>query len=640
MNKTNIRKKIIISLVLIISICGCGKLSVVQPDNDVHNNTDSYSTNEGKYPVNWDLESIYASEQDWIADCEKVTEMFEGYEDFKGKLNNAKNISDYFNFAYFSEITTIQNRLGTYVNLLGMLNTTDPIYKRLSDKYAEMLRTESEYSGFAEEEIFALSLEERKTIFSDPIFGEDIRWLKKYMDDSFVPLSESEEEIVSNLSRGYGYGGYIFDILENVELPYPDITMPNGEEDILDEELYWEILSSPDYSSEFKAETHKLYYSRYENFANTFAALLEENCNQAYANALLNGYDSTKEMELDSYELDTDVYDMLLKACHDNLKQQQRYYELHAKGCGLTEQHIQDLTLLPSEYSRGKTSYDDAVDEVIASLSVLGDDYVDHFTEIVNSGHVDVYPSSTKNTGASENKFGTDMLPWVIYNYNGYSDDISTIAHEMGHAVYDMYAIEYQSPLYTDPPIFTHEVASTTNELLYYTYMINNSKDDDEKLYYLDNVISMFTGTFFRQMMYSEFEDYMYETVEAGGSFDAESMRNKWIELSKYYRGDSVSYYQEDGYYWAKINHFYTPYYVYQYAADIAYAASIAQKITSGDIAARDEYISFLKLGNSRPPIELLNAAGIDPLSEKTYEDAMTFYASLIDEYEALIENR
>ena len=634
-------KLVAITLTVALLVTGCGKgFFKNQDDTDDQEIAGSATIEEGKYQVKWDLSSVYSDEEEWMKDHDKVLQMYEGYDAFKGKLNTPEVINDYFNFAYFGELTRIQEKLGTYVNLLGILDTTDPLYKRLSSKYNDLLNKEDEYNGFADDELFSLPFEKRKEIFSDPIFGDDTKWLSRYLTEDFTPLSDDEEDIIFNLSRGLGYGSYTYDILNNVELPYPEITMPNGEVDILDDELYLDILGNQDYSDEFKETVHKLFYSRYANFANTFASLLEQNCNEAYSYAVIDGYGSTKESELDSYGMTTDVYDMLVDTAHKNMDAQHRYYELHAKACGLEKQHVQDLFIVPSDFQRGKTSYDDAVDEVTEALSVLGDDYVRHFTTMINSGNVDVYPSETKRSGAAENTYSKDYLPWVYFNYKGYSDDISTIAHEMGHAVYDMYSVENQYPKYTQPSIFTHEVASTTNELLYYSYMIDNSKDDEEKLYYLDNAINMFTGTFFRQMMYSEFEDYMYDVVENGGSLDAEEMKEKWLELSQLYRGDSVEYYQEDGYYWAKVSHFYTPYYVYQYAADIAYAASIAQRITSGDKKALDDYIAFLKLGDSMTPTELLNAAGVDPLSEKTYDDAMAFYSSLLDEYEELIENK
>ncbi len=638
--RDNKRKLVAIAVSIALLITGCGNWNFKTPNAIEDQEATTPTIEEGKYPVTWNLSSVYSGEEEWMEDYDRVLDMYNGYEEFKGKLNTPEVINDYFNYAYFGELTKIQEKLGTYVNLLGLLDTTDPLYKRLSSIYNDLLNKEDEYNGFADDELFSLSFEKRKEIFSDPIFNDDTRWLSRYLTEDFTPLSDEEEDIIFNLSRGLGYGSYTYDILNNVELPYPEITMPNGDEDILDDELYLEILGNPDYSNEFKENTHKLFYSRYANFANTFAALLEQSCNEAYSYAVIDGYGSTKESELDSYGLTTDIYDMLMDAAHKNMDEQHRYYELHAKACGLEKQHVQDLFIVPSNFQRGKTSYDDAVDEVTKALSVLGDDYVAHFTKMVNSGQVDVYPTATKKSGAAENTYSLEYLPWVYFNYKGYSDDISTIAHEMGHAVYDMYSVENQYPKYTQPTIFTHEVASTTNELLYYSYMIDNAKDDEEKLYYLDNAINMFTGTFFRQMMYSEFEDYMYDVVENGGSLDAEEMKEKWLELSELYRGDSVEYYQEDGYYWAKVSHYYTPYYVYQYAADIAYAASIAQRITSGDKKALDDYIAFLKLGDSKSPTELLNVAGVDPLSEKTYDDAMEFYKELLDEYEMLIENR
>ncbi len=210
----------------------------------------------------------------------------------------------------------------------------------------------------------------------------------------------------------------------------------------------------------------------------------------------------------------------------------------------------------------------------------------------------------------------------------------------MGHAVYDMFAHENQPIYYASPTIYTHEVASTTNELLYYTYKINNAKDDEEKLYYIENILSMFSGTFFYQVMYSEFEDYIYKAVESGSGLNESDLGDKWMELTDFYRSDYVVSFPDYRYHWASIPHFYYTYYVYQYAADIAYAASIAERITTGEENAADEYIEFLKLGASKKPVELLDVAGIDPLSKDTYKYALDYYGKLVDEYEALVENK
>lgn len=628
-------KGIAATLALIISVTACAS-----PFGGTYDSQDSYSETEGRYPVKWNLDKIYASEEEWQADYDKVMAMFDEYDKYRGKLDNAKTIREYFDYAYFTEMSETQQKLMMYASLGNSLDATDPVYKNLLAKLDAMTREETQKSAFVDDELYALSLEERKKIFSDPLFDGDEYWLRQYLDPDYEPLSEEETLLVSTMSMGMGYGEQVFDILNQVELPYPTIKMPNGKEEDLTDQLYVDIISDPKYSDKFKAEANQTYLTRYEDFANTFAALLEENCSQAYASALIDGFDTTMDEAFDDYDLDTKVFDMLIEAAHEGIPEYQRYLKLHAQGLGLEEQYPYNMGTSVSDFSIGKTDYDDAVDEVIEALGILGDDYIDHFTKIITSEQVDVYPTDNKATGAFENKISSEYYPWVLFNYGGYSDDISTIAHEMGHAVYDQYATENQRKAYNNPTIFTQEVASTTNELLYYDYKLKNAKDDEEKLFYLENAINMFAGTFFTQMMYSEFEDYMYKVVESGQSLDAEDLGDKWAELVEEYRGDAVTTFPASRYQWASIPHFYYVYYVYQYSADVAYAASIADRITSNEPGAVGEYISFLKLGGSEPPVELLSKAGVDPLSDATYDEALAYFKKLVDEYEVLVNEK
>lgn len=637
MNRGNLKRLLAVGLtVSMLTACGVPQISDYYPEEEEYSQIEE----AGKYPVTWDLDSVYASEEEWQADYDKAMEMLSGYDKFKGKLNNAETIKEYFDFAYFTELTRIQTKLWMYANLGNNLDATDGKFKNMLAKIENMDRIEDQKGAFADTEIFELSLEERKKIFSDPIFEGDEYWLKNYVDPDYEPLSEDEKMVASTLSMGMGYGEQIFSILNDVELPYPTIKMPGGSTQELTEECYYQIIGNPGYSDEFKAEANQVYLSRYKGFANTFAALLEENCSQAFAAAVLNNKETTLDDAFSDYDLDTGVFDMLIEAAHKGLPEYQRYLDLHAEGLGLEEQYSYNMSAPVSDYYRGKVSYDEAVDEVIDALSILGDDYIEHFTRIINSGHVDVYPAKNKTSGAFESRLSTEYLPWVLFNYSGYADDVSTIAHEMGHACYDLYSSESQKPGYQNPTIFTQEVASTTNELLYYNYMMNNAESDDEKLFYLECAISMYAGTFFTQMMYSEFEDYMYKVVESGEALDAEDLSDKWAELIKLYRGDSIKYCDDVRYQWASIPHLYYVYYVYQYSADVAYAASIAERISEGEPGAVTEYIEFLKKGNSASPVDLLSSAGIDPLSSETYDYALSYFTSLVDEYERLIKNR
>lgn len=198
--------------------------------------------------------------------------------------------------------------------------------------------------------------------------------------------------------------------------------------------------------------------------------------------------------------------------------------------------------------------------------------------------------------------------------------------------------MDHQESIYADPSIFTQEVASTTNELLYYSYMMEHAATEEERIFHLENMLSTFAGTFFKQALYAEFEDTMYQTVESGGALDAEALSDLWTELYQECRGDTIESFPDSRYGWASIPHFYYNYYVYQYATSVAYAASICERITSGEEGVVEDYLAFLKLGASQSPEELLAVAGVDPLDAETYQRGLDFFSEMVDEYERLVD--
>ena len=595
---------------------------------------------ESALPTTWNLTSVYNSVDEWQADYDTVMEMLNNYEQYRGKLNNAQNIYDYLQFAYFTELTRLQGKLNLYASLGSNLDSTDPVFAQLNAKLSAMNVKEAQLQAFADPEIFALPMEEREAIFSDPIFADCSYAVKRYTDPKSQPLSEEANAAMATVSMALGYPYKAFERMEYVEMPYQTVNMPDGTVRELNDEVYDDIIHSDEYSREFKAEANKLYGSRAKNYINTMATLLEGNARQAYANAILSHFETTREAQLYAYDVNTAVYDMLIECAHAGIEDYQRYYRAHARGLGLDELYTFDMATYVSDFNPGKIKYEDAVAEVIDALGVLGEEYIETFKNILSSGHVDVYPTVTKTTGAFETCPSSDFLPWVLFNYNGYSNDVSTIAHEMGHAMYDALTIENQPKQYHSPTIFTQEVASTTNELIYYNYKMSHAANDDEKLYYLQNALDLFTGTFFTQVMFAEFEDYFYQIVEAGDALDGEALSDKYLELMNKYQGDAVISFPEAKYRWADIPHFYYVYYVYQYATSITYAASIAQGILGGKENAVEDYLSFLKAGRSADPQTLLSIAGVDPLKEETYRAAMDYFKGLVDEYERLVDAR
>ncbi len=590
----------------------------------------------GNYPTEWDLTLLYKNEKEWNADYDKADKLLDKVKDYKGKLNTAENIYDYLEFVELGEYYDLYSKMNAYVSYGSSLDASDGTITKLKAKLNVLNAKKNTVTAFAEPEIFQMSLAERKKLFSDPIFKDMTYWLKDYTDPDYKPLTEEELVVLSTLGVAQGYTENAYSVLMNVDIQRPMITMPDGTEKELTDSVYDEIVYSKDYDEEFKAKANELMLVTGKQYANTFATLLEGKMQEAYAEAKINGYDSTMEYAFSDYDMDTKVYDMLIDAAHKGSSDYQRYYDIHKKGLGLDKQYAYHMAESVADYYPEKVKYDDAMNEVMDSLNVLGTDYMDVFKKILTSGHIDVYPKDTKESGAyMDNRYIKD-LPWVLYNYNDLSSGISTLAHEMGHACYGELSAENQPVQYASPTIFTHEVASMTNEILYNTYKINNAKTDDEKLYYLEAFIKMYSSSFFGQMMFAEFEDYAYKKVEAGEGLDAEDLSDKYMELIKKYRADGVVTFPDAKYNWTEVPHFYYVYYVYQYSADIVYATSIAGRILDEEEGAAQEYIEFLKLGNSDTPVNLLKKAGVNPLDKETYDYALNYYKKLIDEYEKL----
>ena len=592
------------------------------------------------YPTKWDLTELYASEDEWMADYDAAMELIPQIESFRGTLNTAQGLYDYLQFYALGELTRLENKMFLYAQMGYSLDASDPVFSTMLAKLETLFSMENQYNAFVENEIFSLPLETRQEILSDPLLEPLAYYLEGYLDEEYEPFSEETNEVLAILSPAMNRAEGIYNVLQYVDLPDPTIEMPDGTTADLTNELYSQIVYSDEYDREFKALCNLAILTQYTGFANTFAALLESCIASNWAYAQLDGYETSREAALANSDVDPAVYDMVIEAAHEGAADYQRYLDIHRRSLGLEEQYPFDMASSVSDYYPGMIPYDDAVRQVREALGVLGEDYIAHFDQIVSSNHIDAYPADNKDTGAFSLSMGNEYQPYLLFNYGGYSTDVSTLAHEMGHAIYSKYSAENQPLVYTSPTIFTQEVASTTNELLYYTYMMEHAATQDERLFYLEDMLSIFTNTFFVQAWYAEFEDAAYKTVEAGNSLDAEALSDLWFDLVNTYRGDAVVSYPDSRYQWASIPHMYYNYYVYQYATAVAYAASICERISSGEEGAVEDYLAFLKLGGSMAPEELLDVAGIDPMDPETYESALSFFGGLVDEYERLCSER
>ena len=583
-------------------------------------------------PTSWDLTDLYADEDAFEADMQRVEELIPEIEKFRGTLNSADGILKDFESPELLEINAIMNKAGMYVTFLNSLDPTDAWASQANARYTEVQQKEYLAYSFETPEIMEMPLEKRQEIFSDERFEPYAYMSHRYVDPDYVVLGE-EASTVETLLYMANNTSDTHDIFDYVELPRPTFTYPDGTEGVLTDEAYYNVMESNKYDHEFRKELYELRNSMRQPYAYTYASLLEGQMRLYWADAQIHGFDSSLAAALYETDVDPEVYDKTIDFAHSMLPKMYEYYAVKKELLGLDEMMICDMSLSTTDYEPKHVTYDYAVNVGREGISVWGDEYLKTFDMIITSPHVDVYPSDTKQTGAFEYLMGKETTPFVMYNFSGSESYTSTIVHEMGHAVYSEYSAENQNSYNCMPGIFTQEVASTANEIMFHKYMIENAATKEEKLYWLEQEIDLFSNTILTQCMFSEFEDYCYKTIEAGGSLDADEMSEKWSELEKLYYGDAITVQDDGGINWARIPHLYYNYYVYKYASSLTYAASICNQVDEKGQEEIDAYMEFLKAGSSADPATLLSIAGVDPMADATYDEAGKLFEELIDEY-------
>ncbi|MCR5355842.1 MAG: hypothetical protein K6E63_00410 [Lachnospiraceae bacterium] len=583
-------------------------------------------------PTSWDLTELYADEDAFEADMKRVEELIPSLEALRGTLNTVEGLLKNVEDPDVMEVDAILFKAEMYTGFLSSLDSTDPWARKASARYSDVSKKVGLAYAFKLPEIMEMPLEEREKLFSDERLKDYKHFFRKYTDPDYTVLGEEAGRVSTIMGSAFGSED-TYGIFDNIELPRPTFSYPDGTEGVLTDQEYARIAQSGEYDQEFRKEILKLRNSMREPYANTYASLLEGAMKANWAKAQINGFDSTLDAALYNSEVEPEIYDRIIDFSHTMLPKIHEYYEARRQILGYDEFNYSDLVMPVTDYEPKHISYEEAVNMGRAGISVWGDEYLDVFDRIITSPHVDVYPSDTKESGAFEYLVGNETLPFVMLNFDGFETYTSTIVHEMGHGVYSELSAENQNASNNCPGIFTQEVASTANEIMYHKYMIENAETDEEKLYWMDAEINLFMNTIIRQCLYSEFEDYCYKTIEGGGALDAGEMADKWMELTAQYYGDKVAVPDNMGIDWARIPHLYYDYYVYKYATSITYAASICELVDEKGQEEKNAYLEFLKAGTVDVPSELLKIAGVDPLDDATYDAAGEYISGLIDEF-------
>lgn len=589
---------------------------------------------ESKYK--WDLTPIFSSEDDFnnlYKDVESKIEKFKSHEKIMG--NNAESFYNAINDYY--KISRDLDKLQVYTDLLSDIDTSNNNNQALKLKVINLLDKWNKATFFITPTILKKDYKEIENFYEEkPKLKEYETIIKREFRYKEHILSDIEEKLLSSMTKMFNKNYETYELLKDSDITFGNITDENNKEVELTCSNYSIYIESN--NRRVRKEAFATLYSTYKQFINTFASTLSGNINENITIAKIKKFPSTLNWCLYADELDETIYNNLINTVSDNMNTLYKYYALKKDLLNLEELHLYDIyTPIVKNFDK-KYPYEEAKEIVLKALSVLGDDYIEVLKNGLDNNWVDVYPTKAKRTGGYSGGC-YDTAPYILLNYFDKYNDMSTLAHEAGHSMHSYYTRSNNSYQYGNYSIFVAEVASTVNEILLSKYLLKTSNSKEEKLFILDNLMSLFKATIYRQTMFAEFEQKIYFDAENDIPLTADYLSSVYYELNKKYFGDDVVIDDDIKYEWARIPHFYYNFYVYKYATGLSAACHIANDILSGKEHAVDNYKEFLKCGSKKSPIESLKLAGVDLSKKEVVESAISMFNDTIDEFINLHNN-
>jgi len=580
----------------------------------------------------WSVKDLYSSDELWNNDYEKALKSTQEKSIFEGcVMDSADTLADALSESEKDDYIT--ERLYVYAFMRYYEDTSDGTYQQMSGK-AQMLAVKmSEKYSFLVPEIMAAD-DDKVARFLD---SDKIKPYRHLLCDMLAKkehtCSQKEEKLLAMASQMADSPSDIFSKFNNADVKFGKVHDEHGDEKELTSAGFSVFMESR--NRNVRKEAFYALYRQYKSYINTLAASYYGNVKQAVFFANARNYESTLQMYLSGSFIPESVYTNLIDTVNNNLDKMHDYVSLRKKTLGVDELHFYDIYApLTSDYTV-KVSYENAKETVLDALKILGDDYVSQVKKGYESGWVDVYENDGKRSGAfSWGAYGTH--PYIFLNYTETLNDIFTLIHETGHAMHTYYSNETQPYTYAGYKIFVAEVASTCNEVILIDYLLKHSRSDEEKKYLYGHYLEQFKGTLFRQTMFAEFEMITHRMAQDGEVLNAESLCGTYKKLNEKYFGKDMVIDEEIAYEWARIPHFYTPFYVYQYATGFSAAVAIATKIINGDKEVLHGYREFLKGGSSMHPIELLSLCKIDMSKPDVIQDALNVFGSLIEDFKKI----
>ncbi len=582
----------------------------------------------------WNLADIFPSDEAFEAALEEAGKYPERLCAFQGKISaSAKELLNYLRLD--DEITEKVRDLIHYSSRKSDEDTRVSLYSGYCERVDTLLTAINSAASFAVPEILTIS-DEKLREFMKEESGLKLYELalRRILRRRSHILSPAEEKIVAMTGEMRGTPSTVFSMLDNADMKFPDAVDKDGNPRQLTHGSYIPLMQSEDRI--LRKSAFENLYKTYKGFENTYAAILSGHLKTLAFGANVRKYENTLEAALDATEVPQSVYRSLIEAVHENMDKMYRYVDLRKKLLGVEELHFYDLYAPMVSDAARKITYEEAKKTVLEAVKPLGEDYCRLMEQGFSGGWVDVYENEGKCSGAYS--AGASVHPYVLLNHTDDLQSEFTIAHEMGHALHSYFSNKYQPTAYADYEIFVAEVASTFNEALLMQHLLKTTEDKRQKAYLINYFLEQFRTTLYRQTMFAEFELKINEAFAKGEAITSDFLCALYADLNKLYFGDGIVLDEEIRYEWARIPHFYYNYYVYQYSTGFAAAIALSSRVLEGGAAEAEDYLGFLKGGNSKTPVELLKGAGVDMTDPAVVNDALKLFGELIDEMEQLAD--
>lgn len=582
--------------------------------------------NDADKKYTWDLSSLFVDQDAFDEQLKKSSALLEDLCARKGKI--CVSMESYITFMNDQELFErgLEN-LYVYAKMSTDVEPKDMQNQQNLAAAANLLQKAQNDLTFV-----SLELIHHADQIREYLKDEQCRDFRYPMEELFrtIPhrLSDEMEQFLSEVNEIASVPDETF---QSIRLTFDDVDV-NGKKEFLNGATYHEFLRNKDVNVRRQAFEH--YFKEYGNMENAFANLLIGNAKGQVLNAKTRHFDSALQASLFQDGVDETLYNKILVMANEKyIAYLHEYFALKKQVLGIEDFHEYDISLDMEPSCDMHYTIEECRDILKKALHVLGDDYVSVIDQAFEQRWIDFYPSKDKRTGAYS--WGTyDSNPYILTNFTGSYDSLSTLAHELGHSMHSYYSKKNNRPLLADYKIFVAEVASTVNEILLNRYLLQTSEDPAYRRYILSSLMEQFVGTCYRQPMFAQFEKDLHEWIENRKPISSKTITDRCLQLNKEYFGDAVivDELQKYGFYY--VPHFYYNFYVYKYTLGMSVAISFVKEILSGNVAP---YRAFLTKGGSESPVDELKHAGVDPTSDKVYDDSFTFFKEIMEEFKELL---